>query len=65
MSAPDPRSIQARAARALDVWTEAGFDVGALEISPEGAIRILAPGSIPHVPSPKGGDECDEIFGIG
>lgn len=62
----DPRSIEARARRLLSVWAEAGQHVGALEIAPDGTIRILAPDAVTPLPSKDGGNTCDEkFFGTG
>lgn len=58
----NPRSIEARARRLLSVWAEAGQLVGALEIAPDGTIRILAPGAVTPLPSKSGGNTCDEKF---
>jgi len=59
----DPRTIEARAKRALAVWEAADREVGALEIFPDGCIRILAPDAVGAVPSPRGGNSCDDLFG--
>lgn len=60
----NPRTIEARARRLLSVWEQSGRGVGALEIAPDGTIRILATDSVAPVPSPTGGkNTCDDIFG--
>lgn len=59
---PDPRSIEARARRLLSVWAASGRDVGAVEIAPDGTIRILAPEAVTPLPSRTGGNTCDDVF---
>lgn len=60
---PDPRTIEARLKRLLSTWTEAGRDVGAVEVTPDGTIRILAPGAVAAIPCSSEANSCDDIFG--
>lgn len=62
---PNPRSIEARARRLLSIWAEAGQGVGALEIAPDGTIRILAPEAVTPLPSQPEANSCDDIFDTG
>lgn len=60
----NPRTLEARARRLLSVWEQSGRGVGALEITPDGTIRILATDSVAPITSPTGGENsCDELFG--
>jgi hypothetical protein len=59
---PDPRSIEARVKRLLSTWAAAGQDVGAVEIAPDGTIRILAPDAVTPLRSKAGGNTCDDVF---
>lgn len=62
----DPRTIEARARRLLSVWEASGRGVGALEITADGTVRILAPDSAARLPSPpEGQNTCDTLFGTG
>jgi hypothetical protein len=61
----DPRSIEARARRLLSVWAEAGQNVGAIEIAPDGTIRILAPDAVTPLRSGSGENTCDDVFRTG
>lgn len=59
---PDPRTIEARLKRLLSTWTAAGQDVGAVEVTLDGTIRILAPAAVTPLPSKAGGNTCDDKF---
>lgn len=61
----NPRTVEARLKRLLSTWTEAGQDVGAVEVTLDGTIRILAPGVVPTLPSRSEANSCDELFGTG
>lgn len=61
----NPRTVEARLKRLLSTWTEAGQDVGAVEVAPDGTIRILAPHAVPALPSRAEANSCDDIFGTG
>lgn len=60
---PDPRTIEARVKRLLSTWTAAGRAVGAIEVRPDGTIRILAPEAVTDLPSRSEVNSCDAIFG--
>lgn len=63
---PDPRTIEARLKRLLSTWTAAGQDVGAIEVTLDGTIRILAPEAVTPLPSRPEANTCDEkFFGTG
>jgi hypothetical protein len=59
---PDPRAIEARLKRLLATWTAAGQTVGAVELRPDGTIRILAPEAVTDLPLRAGGNTCDAAF---
>lgn len=61
----NPRTVEARLKRLLSTWAAAGQDVGAVEVTPDGTIRIIAPGAVPTLPSQSEANSCDAIFGTG
>lgn len=63
--AVNPRTVEARLKRLLSTWTAAGQDVGAVEVTLDGTIRIIAPGAVPTLPSRAEANSCDDIFGTG
>jgi hypothetical protein len=61
----NPRTVEARLKRLLSTWTAAGQDVGAVEVTLDGTIRIIAPSAVPTLPSRSEANSCDDIFGTG
>lgn len=57
---PAPRATEATIARALRVWRAQGLTVGAVEVCPDGTVRIIAPQSVQAVAS----DAWDRRLGI-
>lgn len=52
--------------RALSACKAEGLAVGAVEVSPDGTVRILAPSAAAALASARGGQEgntCDGLFG--
>jgi hypothetical protein len=47
---------------AIEACKAAGMDVGAVEVLPGGAVRILPPEAIPAHRSPREGNSCDNLF---
>ena len=41
----------------------AGLTVGAVEVLPGGRVRVLAIDAVGSLPSPKGENTCDDLFG--
>lgn len=44
---PAAKPTEKQIERALNVWTRAGLDVGAIEIKPDGTLRIERPDGSP------------------
>lgn len=60
MTAAAPTQAQIR--RAVKGALDAGFQIGAVEVTQSGTIRILPPGAIP-VQREAGSNTCDNLFG--
>lgn len=60
---PAARPTEALIARALRAWRAAGLEVGAIEVAPDGTVRILASPPASAQP-PAGGNSCDGRFGV-
>lgn len=64
---PAARPTAAAIKRAINAWTDCGLTVGAIEVAPDGTIRIVAASSAAPLPSGKSPEEmeCDRLFGMG
>ena len=48
--------------RALAAWKAQGLTVGAVDVRPDGSIRISAATPPEALQSPQGGNSCDDIL---
>lgn len=59
---PAARPTEALIERSLRAWQACGLPVGAVEVRPDGSIRILAVAPDTALPSRTGGNSCDDLF---
>lgn len=57
------RTTSALIRNAIEAAQAAGLDVGAVEVMPGGAVRILPPEAIQSHDAKNRGNTCDDIFG--
>lgn len=60
---PATRTTQALVKNAVAAFKAAGLTVGAVEVLPGGAVRVVALDAVSPLTSSKGDNTCDEIFG--
>lgn len=57
------RTTEALIRNAIEACKAAGLDVGAVEVSKGGVVRVLPAGAISTHPAPEGENTCDKLFG--
>lgn len=60
---PRTRTTSALIRNAIEACKEAGIEVGAVEVLPGGAVRILPPSAIPSHGDAGRQNTCDQLFG--